>query len=99
MYIMTSWREHIAAYRKKHGVTYKDAMTAAGPSWRALTAVSVKDKSTKGRKSKTHKGDKDFTTKKGDKDHHRGGKDVKEKKKPYAKVEKTKPSPCGCGGH
>lgn len=37
----------------------------------------------KGDKSKTHKGDKDFTTKKGDKDFHEGGHDEKKKKKPY----------------
>ena len=42
-------------------------------------------------KSKTHKGDKDFTTKKGDKDFHRGGHDEKHKEghkrkaRPYRK--------------
>ena len=40
----------------------------------------------KGSKSKSRKGDKDFTTKKGDKDFHRKGKDVKVKgKTPYQK--------------
>lgn len=39
-----------------------------------------KDGMKKGDKSKTHKGDLDFTTKRGDKDYHRGGKDVKPKK-------------------
>ncbi len=39
----------------------------------------------KGAKSKTHKGDKDYTTKRGDKDFHRKGKDVKAKRKPFAK--------------
>lgn len=37
----------------------------------------------KGMKSKSRKGDKDFTTKKGDKDFHRKGKDVKKKRSPY----------------
>lgn len=37
----------------------------------------------KGSKSKTHKGDLDYTTKRGDKDFHRGGHDVKTKRKPY----------------
>ena len=39
----------------------------------------------KGSKSKTHKGDHDFTTKKGSKDFHEDGKDVKKKRKPYTK--------------
>lgn len=37
----------------------------------------------KGMKSKSRKGDKDFTTKKGDKDFHEKGKDVKKKRSPY----------------
>ncbi len=37
----------------------------------------------KGDKSKTHKGDMDYTTKKGNSDYHRGGKDVKLSKRPY----------------
>ena len=37
----------------------------------------------KGTKSKTRKGDKDFTTKKGDKDFHEKGKDVKKARMPY----------------
>ena len=40
-------------------------------------------KSCKGMKSKTHKGDKDYTTKKGDKDYHQGGLDVRKKNMPY----------------
>jgi len=39
----------------------------------------------KGAKSKTHKGDMDYTTKRGDKDHHIDDHDVKKKKKPFAK--------------
>ena len=38
---------------------------------------------TKGTKSKTKKGDEDFTTKKGDKDFHEKGKDIKKKRSPY----------------
>ncbi len=37
----------------------------------------------KGDKSKTRKGDLDYTTKKGNKDFHRGGKDVKLSRRPY----------------
>jgi len=37
----------------------------------------------KGDKSKTRKGDLDFTTKSGDKDFHRKGKDVKLSRRPY----------------
>lgn len=39
--------------------------------------------SKKGAKSKTHKGDMDYTTKKGDKDFHQKGKDVKKSTRPY----------------
>ena len=104
---MTSWREHVASYRKKHGVSYKDAMVAAAPSCKTRPQ-SVKDRKdetksmkgkTKGTKSKTQKGDKDFTTKKSDKDFHRKGEDIKEKRKPYAKTVKSATSSCGCGGH
>ncbi len=38
-----------------------------------------------GTKSKTHKGDKNFTTKKGDKDFHRSRHDIKKKRNPYKK--------------
>ena len=38
---------------------------------------------TKGAKSKTRKGDLDFTTKKGDKVFHRGGKDIPMKRRPF----------------
>lgn len=38
-----------------------------------------------GTKSKTHKGDKNFTTKKGDKDFHRNRHDIKKKRNPYKK--------------
>lgn len=37
----------------------------------------------KGSKSKTHKGDLDFTTKKGDHDFHRKGHDIKLRKRPF----------------
>ena len=39
----------------------------------------------KGDPSLTRAGDLDFTTKKGDKDFHRGGKDIKSKRKPFTK--------------
>jgi len=38
-----------------------------------------------GTKSKTHKGDMNFTTKRGDKDFHRSRHDVKKKRAPYRK--------------
>jgi len=37
----------------------------------------------KGAKSKTHKGDMDYTTKRGDGDFHRGGHNIKERIDPY----------------
>ena len=43
----------------------------------------------KGSKSKTHKGDKNFTTKKGDMDYHEGGHDQKKAKKPYSGMKKV----------
>jgi len=47
----------------------------------------------KGMKSKTHKGDLDYTTKRGDKDYHRGGHDEKEKKKPFSKKKSKSSKP------
>jgi|TARA_R100000084_G_C4650229_1_gene149204 hypothetical protein len=44
---------------------------------------SKKRSSKKGAKSKTHKGDLDYTTKKGDKDFHRKGHDQKESRRPF----------------
>ena len=38
-----------------------------------------------GTKSKTHKGDMNFTTKRGDKDFHRNRHDVKKRRRPYKK--------------
>ena len=43
----------------------------------------------KGAKSKTHKGDLDFTSKRGSLDHHLMGHDVKEKKAPFARKRRT----------
>ncbi len=99
---MTTWREHVASYRKKHGVSLKEALKASAPSWKAQNAKDKKDESAgmkgkrKGTKSKTHKNDKDFTTKKGDKDFHREGKDVKEKRRPYTRRKKESAG-CSCG--
>jgi hypothetical protein len=42
-------------------------------------------RSTKGTRSKTHKGRKNYTTKKGDKVFHRKGKYVRKSRKPYSK--------------
>ena len=94
---MTTWKEHVANYRKTHKVSYKDALKSASATWTKRNNEAKG--SAKGSASKTHKGDKNFTTKKGDKDFHREGKDVKEKKKPFATSMKKKASPCGCGGH
>ncbi len=54
-------------------------------SKRDVTKSKMKSagKESKGDKSKTRKGDLDYTTKKGDKDFHRGGKDVKLSRRPY----------------
>jgi len=42
-------------------------------------------RSTKGTRSKTHPGRKNYTTKKGDKVFHRKGKYVRKSRKPYSK--------------
>ena len=42
-------------------------------------------RSTKGTRSKTHPGRKNYTTKKGDKVFHRKGKNVRKSRKPYSK--------------
>ena len=44
-----------------------------------------KRRSTKGTRSKTHPGRKNYTTKKGDKVFHRKGKYVRKSRKPYSK--------------
>jgi hypothetical protein len=49
-----------------------------------------------GNKSKTHKGDEDYTTKKGDKDHHVKGKNVKGTR-PFTAPRKSKLSGGGRG--
>ena len=43
-------------------------------------------RSTKGSRSITRPGDRDYTTKRGDKDHHVGGHDVKEKVAPFRRA-------------
>ena len=45
-------------------------------------------RSTKGTRSKTHKGRKNYTTKKGDKVFHRKGKYVRKYRKPYSKKQR-----------
>ena len=52
--------------------------------------------SKKGSKSKTRKGDLDYTTKRGDKDFHRKGHDEKEKRRPFMP---TNHGDVGEGGH
>ncbi len=54
-------------------------------SKRDMTKKKMKSagKESKGDKSKTHRGDMDYTTKRGNKDFHRGGKDVKLSRRPY----------------
>ena len=47
--------------------------------------VSHTRRSTKGTRSKTRKGRKNYTTKKGDKVFHRKGKYVRKSRKPYSK--------------
>lgn len=85
-----AWIEHLKKFwsKNKGKMSYSEAMKEARKTYKkgATLTTSKKDmssKSTKGAKSKTHKGDKDYTTKKGDKDFHEDGKDVKKRKKPY----------------
>ena len=78
------WIEDVKKVQRRDGISYKEALKKA-------SAERKKNRgSKKGDKSKTHKGDMDYTTKKGDKDFHEGGKDVKKKKRPYRR--KTKKS-------
>jgi hypothetical protein len=51
--------------------------------------------STKGTRSKTHKGRRNYTTKKGDKVFHRKGHNVHKKRKPYTKRAKRGGGPAG----
>ncbi len=81
-----AWIEHLKKFwsKNKGKMSYSEAMKAARKTYKkGATLTTSKTKSTKGAKSKTHKGDKDYTTKKGDKDFHEDGKDVKKPKKPY----------------
>jgi len=71
------WIDEVKKVQKRDGISYKEALKKASAE-------------RKGSKSKTHKGDKDYTTKKGDKDFHEGGHDVKKKRKPYKKTNKKK---------
>jgi len=54
-------------------------------SKRETTKKNMKRGESKGDKSKTHKGDMDYTTKRGDKDFHENKKDVKKGRRPYRK--------------
>ena len=69
--------------------TYGSKVGRPKKQMKKQTAKDKKDESKgmkgqkKGTKSKTRKGDKNFTTKKGDKDFHEGGKDVKKTRMPY----------------
>lgn len=59
--IMTGWTDHVKAFRARHpGMSYKEALKRAAPSWR----------STKGAPSKSRPGKVDYATRKGDKDFH-----------------------------
>ena len=81
------WIDFVKEFRKKlpKDTPYKEVLKKAKVEY----AKTKKDKpkaGTKGAKSKTHKGDLDFTTKKGDKDFHRkqkGKKEEKESVKPF----------------
>ena len=87
------WIDEVKKVQKRDGISYKEAMKKA--------SAERKGGSKKGDKSKTHKGDKDYTTKKGDKDFHEGGHDVKKKRKPYKRKtskadKKMKEHKCDC---
>tara|TARA_R110000796_G_scaffold242628_1_gene364750 strand:+ start:384 stop:602 length:219 start_codon:yes stop_codon:yes gene_type:complete len=57
---MTAWTDLVKKVAKRDGISYTKAMTVASGE-RKKTATG-----TKGSKSKTKKGELDFTTKKGD---------------------------------
>ena len=89
-----TWIEEIKKVQKRDGISYKEAMKKASAERKASGAGGRGSK--KGDKSKTHKGDKDYTTKKGDKDFHEKGHDVKKKRKPYKRKKKMKEHKCDC---
>ena len=71
----------------KHALVASTALKLTPVAFHALKHTANAMKSFfKGRKSKTHKGDLDFTTKKGDKDFHEGGHDESKKVHPFEKV-------------
>ena len=59
--------------------------SAAAKAWGEKMRKARMQGGKKGDKSKTHKGDKDYTTKKGDKDHHIAGHNVKGSRRPFSK--------------
>ena len=63
----------------------KDARFARTENGKIKKLPKKKTKATKGAPSKTKPGDLDYTTKRGNKDFDRGGKRVKESRKPYTK--------------
>lgn len=82
-----AWLEHVKKFwaKNKGKMAYSKALQEAKKTYKPTGGkkTAVKSKSTKGSKSKTNKGDEDYTTKKGNKDFHEDGKDVKKKSKPY----------------
>ena len=82
------WLDFVKEFRKKlpKDTPYKDVLKKAKVEYAKTKKDKPKSKpkaGTKGAKSKTRKGDLDFTTKKGDKDFHRDDKDIKEKRDPF----------------
>lgn len=71
----------------KRALALRHALTLTPLAFHALkhTARAIKHYF-KGKKSKTHKGDLDFTTKEGDKDFHEGGHDESKKEHPFEKL-------------
>ena len=84
-----AWLEHVKKFwaKNKGKMAYSKALQEARKTYKGKKASKDESKGMKGKKkgskSKTHKGDKDFTTKKGDKDFDEKGKRIKKAKKPY----------------
>ena len=81
---MGSWKEHVAAYRKKHDVTFKAALSAAGPSWKDAKTQHAKSESKLARHKSNHVDDAPVK---------------RTRAKVKTKREKEPHEPCGCGGH
>jgi hypothetical protein len=82
----SAWNKHVKAtfteLRKGNpSASFKEALKVAAGTYKKGFTSGQHPK--KGQKSRTRKGELDFTTKKPDKDFHQKGHDIKKKRKPF----------------